>query len=470
MTRNIVLICLDTVRKDFFDRHAPRIQELADVSFEQCRTASIWSTPSHASMMTGKLPHEHGIHTHNRDFSGLDREDTFLARMPDHTALGASANVYASSSFGFDRIFDRYSDVAPHRRYPKGMDMEKFIQEREAEGAGRFVEFLSEATRHDYPIQSLLNGGLFKMNDLLRRAPVPKLLDDGATIVSKEGLSLVRSAEEPYFLFTNFMDAHGPVHHVFGYDRGLHSAPNTWNSFAFDDWDINVNGMSPKHERDVLYHRELYAAAIDYLDRKVSRFIESVRANSDCETTFIVTADHGENLAYPADEELFGHTSSMTEALLHVPFYLINPPAGYDRKENDYFSHLRLGDLIAGMAREATPDVFAERICAELIGIGVGGAPQSPEEHRYWDRMLRCAYEGERKYVWDSLGNSTEYELNHDRPCWQRRHGEDVDIPEWACEFFSEEITTYKERAAAAESAPDVDEATMSRLEELGYL
>lgn len=471
MTRNVVLICLDTVRKDYFDEYAPRLGELADVSFEQCRAASAWSTPSHASMMTGELPHQHGIHTHNRDFSGLTRADTFLSEMPDHRALGASANVYASSTFGFDGVFDEYSDVAPHRRFPDGMDMEKFIQEREGEGIGRFLEFLGEAIVHDYPLQSLANGGLFKLNDLFRRAPLPKLLDDGANVVSREGLSKIDENPEPFFLFTNFMDAHGPVHHVRGYDRSLHSAPNTWTSFAFDDWDINVNGTIEENQQHLEYHRELYGAAIEYLDRKVSRFIHRVQERTDRETTFVITADHGENLAFEADQRLFGHTSSLTEALLHVPLAIVNPPPGYAAAEDEYFSHLRLGELLSGLARDETPDVFSERVVAELVGIGVGGAPRDEDEHQYWDRMLRCAYDGETKYVWDSLGGRERYRLDHDRPCWQEQVELDVEIPSWATDFFEEDIAVYKQQAATSDGPTEpLDEVTKGRLEELGYL
>lgn len=470
MTRNVVLICLDTIRKDYFDEYAPRLQELSGVSFEQCRAASAWSTPSHASMMTGELPHKHGIHTHNRTFHELSREDTFLGELTDHVALGASANVYASSTFGFDTIFDEYSDVAPHRRYPKGMDMEKFIQERELSGLARYAEFLREAINHPHTFQSLANGGLFKLNDILRRAPVPKLLDDGASIVTKEALAMVDDVDDPFFLFTNFMDAHGPVHHVLGYDRDLHSAPNTWTSFEFDDWEINVDGPAEKHRQHLQNHRELYAAAIDYLDRKVSSFIKEIQKESDRETTFVITADHGENLAFESDNELFGHTSSLTESLLHVPCYIVNPPGGYESEMHDYFSHLELGELITGMAREETPSVVSDRVFAELVGIGVGGAPNDPEEHRYWDRMLRCAYEDDQKFVWDSLGGNSKYQLDHSRPCWQEQIDDEAEIPQWARDRFEIEIETYKQQAKDNETGIDVGAAAESRLKDLGYL
>jgi len=95
--RNIVLLCLDTVRKDFFDEYAPRLVDRADIVYDGCRAASSWSAPSHASMFTGQLPSEHGVHAYQRDFSVIDREDTFLGELPDYQALGASANVWAGS-------------------------------------------------------------------------------------------------------------------------------------------------------------------------------------------------------------------------------------------------------------------------------------------------------------------------------------------------------------------------------------
>jgi len=54
--RNVVVICLDTVRKDYFDRYAPRLQDRADVIYDQCRAVSSWSVPSHASMFDRGAP------------------------------------------------------------------------------------------------------------------------------------------------------------------------------------------------------------------------------------------------------------------------------------------------------------------------------------------------------------------------------------------------------------------------------
>lgn len=467
-SRNVVLIVLDTVRKDYFDEYAQRLQARIDVTIESCRAASSWSVPSHASIMTGELPHRHGIHTHDRYFDGLGQSDTFLSSLPDHTSLGTSANVFASATFGFDTVFDDYSDIAQHRRFPQGIDMERFIQDRDQEGLLRFWEFLRAAARHDQSLQSLANGVTFKLDDLMLKIPIPKLTDDGAKLVKKEGLRKISEHGEPFFLFTNFMDAHAPLQHVAGFDKSMHSAPNGWSSRDFEQWEVILEGIDEENRADVENHRDLYACAIDYLDRQVSSFIDEIQDRTEQETTFVITADHGENLGFEGDNGLFGHTNSLTEALLHVPMEIVNPPEGLDNEYTGYFSHLDLGDLLVGLGRGEASVTIRDSIPAEVIGSGVGDPPEGDVE--YWDRMIRCAYCDETKVEWDSQGGAYRYGLRADRSSWQTLEAEDIEIPEWAKQHFDGDVVELKRQAQASEEDHEVDAATQDRLEDLGYL
>ncbi|WP_049921424.1 sulfatase-like hydrolase/transferase [Halopiger djelfimassiliensis] len=473
MTRNVALILIDTVRKDYFDEYAPRLQAMSDISIDRCRAASSWSVPSHASMFTGDLPSEHDIHTHDRVFD-LERSDTFLAGVP-HGAYGASSNVYASSTFGFDAIFDEYRDVAPHRIFPAGMDMEQFVQERETDetdGARRFLEFFRTALAHDAPAKTLVNGVVFKLNATMRTAPVPKLIDDGARAIGSQLVELARTRPEPLFLFANFMDAHAPHQHVLGYDRSIHDAPYGWSSLEFETWDRMADRNEvPEREfrRDRRYHRQLYAAAIDYLDRTVTDTIERLRDETAGETTVVVTADHGENLGYDADDGLFDHTSSLTDGLVHVPLEIINPPEGMDAPDDgEYVTHLDLGELIVDIAdedREASVPT-REIAPAELIGCGLGVPDDVDDE--YWDRMIRAVYRDDRKYEWDSMGNTFVYDVSGTSHQKLRSDGDGV--PDWCRDEFDVPIEAYKDKARRESEAVDLDEATVSRLEDLGYV
>lgn len=467
MMRNVVLVCLDTVRKDYFDEYAPRLRERADVEFSQCRAGSGWSVPSHATMMTGELPHQHGIHVYNRDFYGLTREDTFIGDLPDHRAIGASANVYASSAFGFDHMFDEYVSVSADRRFPEGMDVERWGQECDVYGPQRYAEFVKATLDADKPLYSLANGVLAELKHRFDEWPVPNPLDDGANIVADAAVDLVRESAEPFVCFTNFMDAHSPLTHVRGYDRSLHDAPLTWHSGVFSTHTVNTEGIEG-HERDIEYTRGLYAAAIDYLDRRVSRFIDEMQAATDRETTFVVTADHGENMGYEAEDYLMAHKGPLTEGLLHVPQVVVNAPESPGVLEA-YHSHLELGDLLVGLANGVVPDVTRERIPAERIGSNMATAA-SQEDRARWDRMIRVVYEGTNKFVWDSAGNRNRSRLDPERPNWEELSKEDVDVGAYEEALFDVPLGEYKHRARSAADDLDLDAAIEGRLRNLGYL
>jgi arylsulfatase A-like enzyme len=264
------------------------------------------------------------------------------------------------------------------------------------------------------------------------------------------------------------MDAHGPAQHMLGYDRNKHSVPLTWNGNNFNYWDINLNKHSSRNE-DMRYYRELYSASIDYLDRKISNFVDELQDRTDRETTIIVTADHGENLGYPEDEGLFNHVSSLSEALLHVPLYIINPPKGYSSEETDYFSHLSLGELVQELANNKSPNLFNNIIPAELIGGNLATRNNVPDEELgYWDRMQRCIYDDENKIVWDSLGNSDLYKIDFRHPCWQKKIQSNHTVPESARRLFGEEITEFKSDLDT--SSKSIESSAKGRLDDLGYL
>jgi len=469
VSRNIVLLILDTVRKDYFDEYALRLQSMSDVSFTQCHAASSCSVPSHSSIFTGKLPHQHGLHSTRVDYSEISRSETFLRSLPAHSKLGVSANTFAGSAFGFDTYFDSFVDVSWTRRFPEGMDIREYQNDVEDTGLEFYLGFLRECLRHDNPVKSLANGAFAQLDLLSAKSPLPKVFDDGGSAAIKQARNLVRSESEPFFLFMNLMDVHSPHHHIRSYDRSLHDVPSSWTTVDdIDLWEINLDPGS-RNEENVRNFRELYASAIDYLDRKVTSFVSDLLETTDRETTVVVTSDHGENLGFDADDRLMGHSYGLSEGLLHVPLEIINPPEGYDTRETEYFSHLQLGELITGMSEGETPDVFTDTPVAERITMS--GVPDAADDPAFWKRTIRCVYEGNEKSVWDSEGRSVTYDLDESKPCWQRQRDETSVIPEYDSTHFDIDIRTTHDRMAEGTSlSDDVDEATKDRLEELGYL
>jgi len=451
--RNVVLLCLDSVRKDVFEAEASAIHALADVSFEQCRAASSWSAPSHGSMFTGQLPHKHGVHTYNWDYSTIPAEDTVTADLPEsYQTLGVSSNPYACSEFNFDTFFDVFVDSNP------------LATASDAAGWRRYVEFLSKTLRGEKPLRNLRYGFLTELEKLS-----PAIPSGYAPLwVAREGLRQIERSSEPHFCFLNFMHAHTPRQYRSEYHTDS-TVPRDWTSRAYDNWDIVLEQTSDA-DRHLKNERELYSLSLKYLDERIASFIRTVLKVSDSETTVIVTADHGENLGYDSEDGLVGHFSSLSEGLLHVPCLLINPPSGYDKTETDLFSHLQLPELIVGLAANRTPDVFRTEIPAELMGVGVDDIPAGADRE-YWNRVIRAAYTGQSKYVWDSLENTYEYQLDSNRPNWQQLVAESVTVPANLTSMFETDLAEYHDWDLEDQNvAEDLTEDTKANLSDLGYL
>lgn len=474
MTRNVVLICLDTARKDVFDEYARRLRSRAEVSFEQCRAASSWSVPSHASMFTGELPSEHGIHSHNPTFHGLERADTFLDDLDGYTALGFSANAYASSDFRFDALFDTFVDINRLSFFNDGIDVPAWYRRSESDGLRRYVDFLGDVLRDDHPVQSLANGITHQLHHSLPRFGFYSPCDDGARQIVRNTRRALSTTSDPVFVFANFMETHSPRSPRRCYDESIHGLPGGWSQ-ELDTWDVNTADDPSEFEGRLEDIRRVAAAEMDYVDRKVLEYVEMIREETRGETTFVITADHGENLGYPDEDHLFAHTSSLSEGLLHVPMLLVNPPEGYEATEEGLFSHTDLADLIVGLADGRTPDLFRERIAAENVGMCSSHRGKfDDDELGYWDRMIRCAYRDAEKVEWDTAGTRRRFRLDPDAPSSQTEVESDIDVPEWALELFETGIDEYKERALARDRSEEIEEdlseATMQRLESLGYV
>jgi arylsulfatase A-like enzyme len=458
--RNVVLVVLDTVRKDVFDDVATRLTGCADVSCPAYYVPSSWTVPSHASMFTGRLPHQHGVHAYTGGFSSLTREETFLADLDAHYCSAVSANNNASSAKAYDTLFDSFTDVQFNREglLPGGVHIGDFKRASDRDGVSLYLEFLYTALVQGETIPSLLNGATAVSLDVVgKRPPIPRFADYGARDIATEALDVVD--REPFFLYANYMEAHLPHAVVTDYDSSLHSVPSWWSSNRVTNWEFNTAADHEDYAQYLDRFRQLYTASIEYLDRQVRQLCASIRDRTDLETTIVVTSDHGENLGYPAEGRTIGHNvGSLTDSLVHVPFLVINPPDG---GLPDRLSGLDLGEILTSYADGQTPALDRSVLPAERIGLAGRAANRDVEGFEYWDRGRRCVVDGERTYRWDTLGNATVQDASGTRDV-------DVDsLPAHVVEPFDEPIAEYK---ASLEDGGELDEETRSHLEDLGYV
>lgn len=467
MTRsqNIVLVCLDSVRKDFFDAHATDLRNSATLSIDNCRAASSWSVPSHASLITGHLPHQHGVHAHSPSYDTLSEEETLFSSLREYSKIGVSANVFAGTEYGFEKFYDSFDDIRPDRRFPDGMSPSDF--ESDQTGLLRHAEYLKESLKHENSVDSLKNGLYAIANNKTKAFPIPKIVDDSGSAVLDRAIHQVQNYEEPYFLFINLMDAHIPLQTVRHYDRSGCDVSNNWSSEERTVWELmtNTEDLSEYWEK----RETVYGLVIEYLNRLLVEFETKLRQVSSSDPTIIVTADHGENHGHDYENSMANHKSSLSESLLHVPFEILGNPE-IKISVGDMSTHLDIPHLIHGLVEGRDVDFSRTIVPAELVGMSMGPDPPMEVDQEFYQRAIRAVYDSHnRKVEWDSLGNSMEYTLDPGTPCWQEEVASGIQIPDRFKQLYDTSIGEYKNHAEAIDSAT-VSGSAESRLEELGYL
>lgn len=115
---DVVLITLDTLRADSLgfagrDVETPLLDRLAreGVWFRRAYAHNVVTLPSHANLLTGLFPHQHGVRE-NSGFVLTDDVPTLATRLRDAGyATGAFVGAYPlDSRFGLDRGFQVYDD------------------------------------------------------------------------------------------------------------------------------------------------------------------------------------------------------------------------------------------------------------------------------------------------------------------------------------------------------------------------
>jgi hypothetical protein len=439
-------------------------------------------------MLAGALPHEHGVHIHNPDFSAM-ADNSVLTDLPNHVTISVSANRFTSSEFNFDTLqFDQYIEPDHFKVSAEGLNPTDVVTDTDKQ-LRDYLTFLRAALRSDHPIGTLRNGvygfAHAKVDDWTDRRGVPKITDNGTRAYINHAQRAVSRTDRPFFLFQSFMDAHQPHRHALHYDRKRHGVPIAWSSdemvsnghdkieeiIAKEGPDA-ISDTERYDETELEYFKRLYVEAIDYLDRRLADHVKYLLEETERETTVFVTADHGEALGSSAESYLLTHGKGMTESELHVPMLVVNPPDWLSTPE-DYFSHADLRSLLVACARDRPETFGRETIAAERIGTRASGY-DTEEAVRWASRMIRCMYNGTQNYVWDSMGRQHVYELRRDKPCWQRLVSQDMTLPKAEKSFFAVELDEFKQSAEqsglrADEPLPDMDPAVVQRLENLGY-
>ena len=287
--RNVLIIVWDTVRAANLSLYGyarpttPGLEQIGTrgVVFHRAFSTSPWTLPSHASMFTGRLPHELSTDW----FTKLDAAYPTLAevfRARGYATGGFVANHhYTSYDSGLDRGFEEYRDYSISLRQfrestalTQTPSMRRLLKSKslgEAWEALRMSNWTVPAKRGSDPKHAeAVNGEFLKWVDGI--------------------------GDRPFFSFLNYFDAH----------EEYWSPPSFRRRFLASTSRMNH-----------------YDAAIAYLDSQVTQLLSALAERGMLENTMVViTSDHGELFG---ENGLFGHAHNLYLPVLHVPLVIVFP-------------------------------------------------------------------------------------------------------------------------------------------------
>lgn len=267
---NVVVVIIDALRADHVSAYgysketSPFLDELAreGALFERTLATSPYSLPSHASLLSGLYPYEHGAEW--LDFKAFGTAD-YPSIAESLSERGFRTGAFSANPFwftreqGFGRGFVRFEDFyhsVPDMFYRTvfGKVFEKVLMPR------------------------------LGMEQVPARREATENTDRILNWISKDD-------EHPFFTFINYFDVHDPYLPPQPY-RSRFSAEEEPGGFL--NWRLGrgESSLTPEQRQGEL---EAYDGAIAYVDDELRRLAEGIALmRPDEELMIIVTSDHGE--------------------------------------------------------------------------------------------------------------------------------------------------------------------------------
>lgn len=286
----VLLITLDTTRRDALGTYdaenaggaTPRLDALAETAtvFERAYSTAPWTLPSHASMMTGRVPSRHGAGVWS------PRLDS------SHHTLG-------------ERL-----GAAGYRR-------------------GGFVGGPLTTYRH-----GLAQGFDVYLGPVGFELPAKELTDAALAFAET-------SPGVPLFLFLNYFDPHLPfvppedLRQRFRIDERIARIDGPWADVLAGKpkaiRQLTVGEMEENPEaREIFY--DLYRAEVAEMDRQLGRLLDGLDALGRLDGALVVIlADHGELMG---EGRLYSHSHRLDAPLIEIPL-LVRAPGQQQGRRDD---------------------------------------------------------------------------------------------------------------------------------------
>ena len=303
--QNVVLITLDTVRAanlssyGYSRQTTPNLDRFSQrgVVFEDAFSTAPWTLPSHASMFTGRWPHELSA-DHDTPLDATYPTLAEFLRDRGYATGGFVANLkYCGASTGLSRGFQHYED------YSRSI------------GQLASSSTLMRTVADNFRIRRLLQN-----DEHLNRI-------SGAEISARAIEWIDAQQDAPFFAFLNYFDAHEPYLPPPPFDRQFGAGRRNGRHSPLHHWLWNP-AVRHRPLDDAVRQEEIdaYDGGLASLDAEVGRFLDALESRDLLGNTYVViTSDHGEEFA---EHGVYEHGYSLYRPSVQVPLIIFEPLPG----------------------------------------------------------------------------------------------------------------------------------------------
>ncbi|MBI4515862.1 MAG: sulfatase [Deltaproteobacteria bacterium] len=276
--RNVLLITVDTLRADrlscygYAHNQTPSIDALAarGVAFDRAFCDVTWTTPSMASVFTGRYVVHHGLRMSSQR---LEETQTLAKTLRGwgYTTAAVIGSFPVDSSFGLSQGFDLY-DEAFNTSVVKDEDPARL--------SGELPPEANEIAQRNWL--------------MLRRMARAYRPDDQVAARAIRWLTAER--REPFFLWVHFFGPHEKMYVHLSFKQHLE------RNLAEYDRDVSI------------------------VDAQVGALLRGLDDNGLASRTLVILhADHGQELF---EHRYVGHGRDLYDATLHIPLIIADPSSG----------------------------------------------------------------------------------------------------------------------------------------------
>jgi arylsulfatase A-like enzyme len=351
---NVLLITVDSLTASHlgcygYERDtSPHIDAFAKQAtlFRKAIATSPWTLPTHASIMTGKFPFEHGA----RNFK--EREDAVREYPLDESFL-TLAEALQQEGFSTAAFAANTGYLAPRFKLDQGFDL--YVNKR--------------------VLGKRINKAVFKWLDAQSR--------------------------EPFFLFINYMETHSPYDARKPSERPdflAHVSTRKSGPMFADLTTRLINGEEPHPEEELQLLSDLYDIGIANLDERIQALFDGLRERGLYEDTMIVlTSDHGE---YFGEHGLVEHGKDVYHNGLWIPLIVKYPNQKEGKIREEEVSSVDIPHLVFSRFPRETARRYLPHFSDQP-----GDHPVISEQYyafpTHWRAEWRHRFDRERTVVYD---------------------------------------------------------------------